>query len=366
MRAQQLIGFSLAFCLIVWGKPTSSLAHDRGIPVNQAHPKLRILSIDGGGIRGIIPARILQAIEEETGKHIFELFDVVIGNSTGGLVALALVSPNEQGSARYQASDLVTFYKQETHHIFHASLLHQLKSGWGLWGPKYNRKNLDRILRVLLKDSKLSQTLKPVLVISYSLDQALPHLWTTHKAQQGIHHDYYLCDVAGATSAAPTYFAPKILKAKDGSLLHEADGGLWANNPELTAVLAAKSMGNVPKEDVLLVSIGTGHVNPGKKVLSHEVSKLKQAGILGWLLRAQPNLIEMMMSADSEWSETLISTLYPHSYRLQVPIPQELSNMDNSTHVPKLQQLAEDYLKRNSSSFKELCKELSTVALEQP
>jgi patatin-like phospholipase/acyl hydrolase len=324
--------------------------------------KLRILCIDGGGVRGVIPARILQAIEEETGKPIAELFDLVIGNSTGGLVGLALVTPDEQAGVKYAARDLVNFYEQQSPHIFHASLIHKLKSGWGLWGPKYNRRNLDRALKRLFKDVQLSQTLKPALVVSYSLDQGLPHLWTTQKAQQGIHHNYYLRDVAGATSAAPTYFSPKILKDLNNHLLHEVDGGIWANNPEFVAVMAKELTDKISLQDVVLVSLGTGNFHPNKEMRHQQASKLKNAGAIGWLLRAQPNLIEIMIGANSEWSEAVISRLYPNSYRFQVPIPQALANMDNSNHVPQLKQLAELYLQDHHTTFKKLCDHLITLS----
>lgn len=295
IRLKKII-YILSFFLIwqvVTAAPISSFAK---IPSK----KIRILSIDGGGIRGVIPARILQAIEEETGKPIFELFDLVIGNSTGGLVALALLTPDEQGKAKYKAHDLVTFYQQQTPIIFYASWKQKIKSGWGLWGPKYDRIRLDQALENIFGSTKLSQTLKPVLAISYSLDRFLPHVWTTHKALSGVHKDYYLKDIAGATSAAPTYFAPKVLQDEVGNILHEIDGGIWANNPEFTAILSLHSMQQaVRSQDVLLVSMGTGIFKPTKNLRTQEVHNLKNAGVIGWLLKAEPNLIEMMLGADS-------------------------------------------------------------------
>ena len=97
---------------------------------------------------------------------------------------------------------------------------------------------MDDILAELLGDAKLSQILKPAVVISYSLNYGSPHMWSTHHALHGPNEDFYLRDVAGATSAAPTYFALKVIKTAQGELLHEIDGGIWANNPEFTAIRA--------------------------------------------------------------------------------------------------------------------------------
>lgn len=183
---------------------------------NKNKKTFRILSIDGGGVRGIIPARILQDIETRTGKRISELFDLIMGNSTGGILALGLVTPDTQGAAQYTAHDMVSFYQKNCEKIFSASLGRKLQTGWGLWAPKYSRKSLDKILKKVLGEAKLSQTLIPALITSFSLDQSLPHVWTTRKAQKGVHDDYYLYDVAGATSAAPTYFPPKQILTEGG------------------------------------------------------------------------------------------------------------------------------------------------------
>ena len=197
----------------------------------------------------------------------------------------------------------------------------------------------------------MSQALKPAMVISYSLDRSMPHLWTTRKARQDGTQDFYIRDVAGATSAAPTYFPPKVIQAPDGSTLHEVDGGLWANNPEFTAVEELKAMGINAREEVLMVALGTGHVK-----LNQSAIKLKDAGIIGWLISA--NLIDIMMSAESEWSESAAEVLYPNNYRLQVTIEPALSEMDNSSkqNMDGLLKAAEDYLETHKGTVEELCK----------
>lgn len=364
IRYHQFNFFALLLLVGLYGEVAGAPS---SLPVDShaGHKKFRILSIDGGGLRGIIPARILQEIEEQTGKRIFELFDLVIGTSTGGLLSLALVTPDGQGGAKYKASDLVDFYKQQGPKIFARSWIRKLNTGWGLWAPKYSRKNLDAALADILGNIKLSQTLKPALIISYSLDRSLPHVWTTQKALLGVHIDYYLRDVAGATSAAPTYFAPKRLIQQDGKILHEIDGGIWANNPEFTAIIALNSLKPAPhNQDIVVVSIGTGAFRSDTKICATETHKLRNAGVLGWLLGAQPNLIEMMMGADSEWSESAMSMLYQHSYRLQVSIPEAFSSMDDSRNLGKLESLAVDYI-NNSSSFKHLCTDLVQWAYQE-
>ena len=107
----QNIKYWLLICLILIN--TKGFAFTLNSPDSSRHKQFRILSVDGGGVRGVIPARILQAIEEQTAKSISELFDLVIGTSTGGLVVLALVTPNKDGTPTYKAADLVKFYRKK-------------------------------------------------------------------------------------------------------------------------------------------------------------------------------------------------------------------------------------------------------------
>ncbi|MEM7055396.1 MAG: patatin-like phospholipase family protein [Bacteroidota bacterium] len=353
-----------ALFLLLWANIGYALADTTPGSSPIAAKQFRILSIDGGGVRGVIPARILQAIEEKTGKHVFELFDLVVGTSTGGLVALALLTPDEQGGAKYSASDLVDFYQKKAPQIFSSSLWHSIQVGWGLWGPKYSRKNLDKSLQEVLGNARLSETLKPAVIVSYSLDKASPHLWATRKAHQHVYKDYYLRDVAGATSAAPTYFPPKVLQTTDGKTLHEIDGGIWANNPESVAIAEQKALNiNIDYKDVILVSIGTGRVKSKQEMLIQEVHKLKHAGIIGWLLRAKPNLIDMMMSADNKWAKQMTAMFYPNTHRIQVPLPPALSSMDDSQDIDALKELAEAYILENDDFIHRLC---TLLAVDQP
>ncbi|MEL6152794.1 MAG: patatin-like phospholipase family protein [Bacteroidota bacterium] len=324
---------------------------------DQLNKQIRILSIDGGGVRGIIPARILQEIETRTSKRIHELFDLIVGNSTGGILALGLVTPDEKGQAKFTAQDLVSFYQQNCPKIFSHSLWRKVSTGWGLWNPKYSRDNLDKILKEVLGNVKLSQTLKPAMITSYSLDQSLPHLWTTRRAKEAPNHNYYLRDIAGATSAAPTYFSPKVIQTSDGRTLHEIDGGIWANDPEVTVVEELKAMGvSNLSTDVLMVALGTGKV-----ALNKSAKDLKNAGIIGWLVNA--NLIDIMMSADSEWSESVATALFPQNYRLKVPIAPSLSAMDNSSqkNMNGLLKAAEACLKTQEEMIDKICKALTSI-----
>ena len=122
-------------------------------------PLFSILSIDGGGIRGIIPAMILAEIERRTGRRIAEMFDLIAGTSTGGILALGLTVPHEQkrNKPRYRASQLVSFYEEDGKEIFH-SFWQDVVSLHGLMEERYPSEPIERVLRKYLGDQmRMSQ-----------------------------------------------------------------------------------------------------------------------------------------------------------------------------------------------------------------
>src|SRR4029078_3479942 len=165
--------------------------------------RIRVLSIDGGGIRGIIPATVLESIEERTGKRISDLFDLITGTSTGGLLALGLVAPGASGTPMYTASDLVEFYVQKGHAIFARSLPHRIVALADLAEEKYQAAGIEETLHSYFDDLMLSQATTHVLVTSYEIEQRMPFFFRSSRAADAAKHpgyDFLMRDVARATS----------------------------------------------------------------------------------------------------------------------------------------------------------------------
>lgn len=183
---------------------------------------ITILSIDGGGIRGLIPAILLAEMEKTTGKKICELFDFFAGTSTGGLLTLLLNKPEPAS-----ASDLIELYAgDDGKKIFKKSFLTPLN--YIFKGPKYDKKGIDSVLAEKLTDKCLKDIQKPVLVSSYETECRNATFFNNYDQK---YRDLYLKDVARATSAAPTYFEPMNIPNK-GTFI---DGGVAANNPAMCA-----------------------------------------------------------------------------------------------------------------------------------
>ncbi|MFZ0693514.1 MAG: patatin-like phospholipase family protein [Alphaproteobacteria bacterium] len=233
---------------------------------------IRILSIDGGGIRGILPARLLQEIEKQTGKKTCDLFDLISGTSTGGILGCGLfkgISPKDLGD----------LYAQRGGEIFAHSLWRSVKTVGGIEGPRYDPATLEKILSDTLGNAMLSDAparadlLVPTYVIELPTPVVIdgvpttrtPMLFKTWKAR-GVDlapgetapmFDFALKDVARATSAAPTYFAPARYQNRAGDTYASVDGGVFANNPAICALVAAYKRYGKDKR-YILVSLGTG------------------------------------------------------------------------------------------------------------
>lgn len=208
----------------------------------------RILSIDGGGIRGIIPALALQTLESETGKRVQDMFDMFVGTSTGGIIALALA----RGKSPAQ---IVELFEDRGAEIFS-------KPFWwiGLTGPKYSADGLRRVLTDELGEAPMSSALKPVAVTSASLFRGDAVQLRSWKAEA---QDISMTAAAMYTSAAPTFFP-----SANGHI----DGGVWANNPCYRALRMAQKY--YPGERLRLLSLGTGE--------PVEPIRLRGEGLLGW------------------------------------------------------------------------------------
>jgi uncharacterized protein len=217
---------------------------------------LRVLSIDGGGIRGIIPATVLADLEVRAGRPVAELFDLVAGTSTGGILALALASPGADGAPRWRADELVALYRREGPRIFRRSVFDRIRSVEGALDEKYPSDGLVEVLGRYFGELRLRDALVDVLVTAYETERRAPFFFRSARARADVAYDFAMRDAAHATSAAPTYFEP--VRVGGQTLI---DGGVFAANPAMCAV--AEVLRRDGADGVLLVSLGTGrHTRP--------------------------------------------------------------------------------------------------------
>ena len=323
----------MSFCPLTT-KNINSIFNDRKV--------LKVLSIDGGGVSGIIPARILAEFEKRSGKPVSKLFDLVVGNSTGGLISLLLTTPNESQQSRYKAIDIVNLYRYRSWEIFQSSIFRKIYTGFGLWEPKYNRDIYDKLLGEYLGDTRMSQLLMPTGIITYNLNSGLPTIWSRDDARKNPYKDLFIKDIAAATTAAPTYFAPKVLVDGNNKIEYHIDGAVYENNPASASILMAFELdSSLTRQDIILLSLGTVD-----NQLTANTGSLSTAGLFGWLITGR--LIDVMVNAVGYW-ETMAIT-FPNSCRIQLPLKRDMLQLDNASNenLESLLKVADDYINDNS------------------
>lgn len=288
--------------------------------------KFRILSLDGGGLRGLTQLLILRRIEELTGKRIYELFDLIIGTSTGGILACGLTAKKNERPV-LTIDKLIDLYYKDGCKIFPTQNTF-LKKTWRsiktIGGSKWDRSGLEGQVKQYFGDIRLSETLKPIIVTSYDVENNEIIMFKSRRCGEW-NYDLPLTDVSLATSAAPSYFEPYQLNwlGVDRVLI---DGGVYINNPSMAAVAEVLRYKydnpNIKIEDIELLSLGTGIYS----------EKIKEDSASWGLIKWAKNITRVMMQSTSKSVEYECEQMPFHKYlRLQFTIEEkEYMEMDDS------------------------------------
>jgi patatin-like phospholipase/acyl hydrolase len=322
--------------------------------------KVKILSIDGGGIRGIIPGRILVELEriisdklKAKGEDVADVkignyFDLVAGTSTGGILSIILLCPDDQGGFRYSAQDALNLYLEHGDKIFAIDLFQRMKSVLGFADEKYDNSALTGLLEQYLGATELKDLMKPCLITTYDIENRNSFFFNQMDAAERTSHNFLAREVAQATSAAPTFFECAQITASDGKKYACVDGGTFANNPALCAYAEVrdKFRDNPKAADMVMLSLGTGY-----REASYPYEKAKDFGLIGWV---KP-LLDIMMSGNSETIDYQLGKIFDavgkrdQYLRVSGEIINADTSMDNATedNMKKLIKDAEDIIKAN-------------------
>jgi len=312
---------------------------------------IKILSIDGGGIRGIIPAIILAELQKRLGA-LHNIFDLISGTSTGGIIALGLGTRCNNGQP-YSPDELVSLYVQNGATIFKKSIFFLLKNALG---PKYSPDGLEATLGKFFGAAEFSTALTPLLISSYDLQGQLPFFFKSHRIAANPNYNWPCVSIARATSAAPTFFPP--LHLVRGTADYDlVDGGVFVNNPSMAAYAEARYLYGANAEagaPFIIVSVGTGDRQD-----RIAYSSARKWGLLGWAKQIVP----VFMDSVSEAVDYELQNMPGCSYsRFQVEnLPQDANDMDNVApeNLANLQSIARAYVASQSAALDALCAKLS-------
>ncbi|MGG0719280.1 CBASS cGAMP-activated phospholipase [Robertmurraya massiliosenegalensis] len=247
---------------------------------------MKVLCIDGGGIRGVFAVAILDEIEKELGKPVGEAFDMIAGTSTGAIIAASVALNNKM-------SEVLDNYKRYAEKIF----LRQAKVG--LFKTVYSDRYLRRFFQKAFGDYRLKDIEKPLLIPAVDLTHGNPYVHRTNFGHARTENDLSLklWDAVLSSCSAPVYFPPNNVANKFLSI----DGGLWANNPSLVCITELMHHFNEKIENMTIVSIGTG-----KQQIDFTIKDHKDWGAKEWLpfhlpsFKVTPKLLDLALHLSSE------------------------------------------------------------------
>ena len=295
---------------------------------------MRVLAIDGGGIRGLIPALLLAELEGRAGQPVFELFDLMAGTSTGGILVCALAGPDP-----LPAVEVATIYEEEGPRIFDRSVFQRIRSADGLLDEKYDAAALDRALERFLADKRLSGARPELLVPTYDTAGPGPYFFKTSNARADAREDAPLSEVARATSSAPTYFEP--LELGPRVLI---DGGVFAVNPAMSAFAEALRMQS--GDEVRVLSLGTG-----ERTRKRSFEEIKDWGLVEW---ARPILDVVFDGSSDAVDYQLRHALEDGRYwRFQTELTRASDNLDDASaeNLRLLREQAEELIAARSDEL---------------
>ncbi|CAG8690894.1 13780_t:CDS:1, partial [Cetraspora pellucida] len=254
---------------------------------NNEHTVYNILSIDGGGIRGVLPALWLSEIEYRTRRPISHLFNMIAGTSTSGIIAAGLSAPQFKCKKitddyfeyeysdlipRFSASDLLNIYKNESKNLFTTSTSWFNIPIWSKAYDKYTNEGRSTIFKRYFEETRINQSLTELVIPA--ANENYTHLFTrydAYKNSRNIEINNTFVDILMATTAAPTFFPPYKIGNKTF-----IDGGIYLNNPASAAYSEAIKH-NVPEKNISVLSLGTGCYltdpsNPPQSMISAQES----------------------------------------------------------------------------------------------
>jgi patatin-like phospholipase/acyl hydrolase len=313
---------------------------------------VNILSIDGGGIRGILPATFLAVLEErlqqkqnDSNIRLADYFDLIAGTSTGGLLTCVYLTPDENDATRpkFTAKQAVEFYFA----YGGSSFVAQHDGGF----HKYSPEGLEGQLRLFFKELKLSQLIKPCCVTAYDLLHTEPYLFQSNKAIGDPRSDFFVRSVIRSTAALPGIFPPAKVTSMAEREFTFVDGSIFAYNPALFAYMQAKQL--FPQADsIALLSLGTGLATT-----AYSDKEVENTSYKNWARM----LANIAFDAHSDMVNYQLEDIFknkPHyTYiRLQPSLHGLNKEMDNvnTENIQSLYSAGESFVKSNEKTLSEI------------
>ncbi len=334
--------------------------------------KCFILSIDGGGIRGMIPSVFLASLADNlerrgVKKPLHNIFDIMAGTSTGGLIAMALSVPlfgdkhgniyDKDGGVMPQY--LPCLYETLGEKIFPGNRYKVRKVVRQLFTSKYSSEPMRQVLKGVYRECPVKDALTNLLITSFDMKTMHPIFIKKRPVPPGSDTDmnFYMVDTALAAAAVPTYFPPVNMKSigSDGKAFCLIDGGIFCINPAMSAYIEARKI--FPHADYVILSLGTGI-----QTEQYKTETMHRWGFFNWIAPwLNVPLITAVGDGQRISTNHMLQKLSRVSlYRFDIHLESGKGSMDDGSreNLQYLKEKAYKMLAINNDSFNRLVDEI--------
>jgi uncharacterized protein len=296
---------------------------------------MKILCIDGGGIRGVFAIAILQAMEKKYGQKISNQFDLIAGTSTGSIIAAAVAMETSMGTLMNQ-------------YLLSGEKIFMREAKVGLFKSIYSDQHLRELLKGAFGDKELLDIDKPLIIPTVDLTHGKPYVHRSYGDKDLHDIPIKLWDAVLSSCSAPVFFPPNNIGNKYLSI----DGGLWANNPSLVCLTDALHYFHEDLQSIQILSLGTG-----KQKIDFSIEEEKSWGIKHWLpvtfpsFKVTPKLFDLVLDISSESVSYHCQLLLRKNYlRLNKDLGEEMP-FDDVAYIDRLIQFGEEAFKENQAEI---------------
>ena len=324
-----------------------------------------ILSIDGGGMKGIVASIVLMKLEKYLKAYsknenaaISDYFDLVAGTSTGSILTALLLCPDEHGRPKYSAKDALELYITKGKEMFRKKPLYPINTCFGLFGSKYTNKYFKEGLNYYFGDLSISELIRPCLVVTYDMTERRTLFVNSISSRKDPQRDVKVTDVVLASCSAPTYFPPVPVHMPHKRERCLIDGGVAANNPSMSALVEGlKLTEHSTICDTYLMSVGNV-----TNLTSYTCKSSNNWGIVKFAIP----LVDIIMESSEEVVDYQVRKLYEsrnmknHYLRIESVVQESIPKMDDTSNdgIRRLIELGNQLAEREELSIRSFAKTL--------
>ena len=321
---------------------------------------VRVLSVDGGGMRSLLALKCIDYLEKRSGRPACELFDVMVGTSSGAFVVAALSVPRDHDAPRFTAAELIKDFPKLWAKTLKTPLIHPVLSLDGRTAPKYLTRARQKVFQEFFGNTQLGEALTTVIIPAYSTTEQIPFLFASDMGKSASFSgagdrsiteagDFFLADAVTAATCNPAVSAPSRITNSAGDQTETLVGGeVYANNPSLLAL--SEALLRYPGKQCVLISFGAGVSPPARETAAS-----------GWRKSGDPEEIARVAAGASQFTTAQVASAL-HRFgsgpvaayiRLDIPLPANTLPADDGSdkNARELLSLAEKLLSDKSATL---------------